>query len=249
MKFTNLALAAMLPMSATAAMAQEAPAATPAVTITGSAALVSDYRFRGVSQSDSNAAVQGSINLNHESGFYVGTWASSIELVGYGGTEVDLYGGFRKTFDGTTLDVGVLYYYYPGGSGDTDFVEPYASVTKAFGPVTGKLGVAYAPSQKAEGSSDNVYGYGELGFAIPNTPVTLKGHFGYSDGDGFLAAGVNGGKSHYIDYSVGADFVWRSLTFNVSYADTDISRANATVNPGNYKSVNGGVVVSLTAGF
>ena len=78
MKFYNLALATLLATSAGAAIAQDAPA--PAFTITGSAALVSDYRFRGASQTNEHGAVQGSINFNHESGFYVGTWASSISV-------------------------------------------------------------------------------------------------------------------------------------------------------------------------
>ena len=243
MKFINLALATLLATSAGAALAQDAPA--PAFTITGSAALVSDYRFRGASQTNEHGAVQGSINLNHESGFYVGTWASSIELAGYGGTEVDLYGGWRHTFDGTTFDVGALYYYYPGGgSADTDFLEPYASVTHAFGPVTAKLGAAYAFDQKGTGSESNVYGYGELAFAIPNTPVTVKGHLGYSDGKGFLAGG-----DHYLDYSFGADFVWKNLTFNVSYVDTDLSSGSggaAILGPSNVDST---VLFSITAGF
>ena len=243
MKFTNLALATLLAASATAAMAQDEP--KPPITITGSAALVSDYRFRGASQTNEHGAVQGSINLNHESGFYVGTWASSIELPGYGGTEIDLYGGWRKDLSGTTLDVGALYYYYPGGgNADTDFIEPYVSLTHAFGPVTAKVGAAYAPDQKATGSEDNIYGYGELAFAIPNTPVTLKGHLGYSDGKGFLAGGDN-----YIDYSVGADFVWRNLTLNVSYVDTDLKKSSAgaaILGPSNVDST---VLFSITAGF
>ena len=109
--------------------------------------------------------------------------------------------------------------------------------------------MAYDPSQKGEGKEDEFYVYGELGFAIPDTPVTLKGHLGYSDGKGYLAAGVNSGDKTYLDYSVGADIVWRSLTFNVSYVDTDIDRAHASVSPGNYRAVKGNVVVSLTAAF
>lgn len=244
MKFTNMALATVLAASASAALAQDEP--KPAVTITGSAALVSDYRFRGASQSNENIAVQGSINLNHESGFYVGTWASSIELAGYGGTEVDLYGGWKKDFSGTMFDIGALYYYYPGGASgaDTDFVEFYASLSHTFGPIGTKLGVAYAPKQNGIGDESNLYTYGDLTAALPNTPITLKAHLGYSKGDSFL-----GGGDDYIDYSVGADFVWKNLTLGVAYVDTDLKSGSVGAGLLGPDNVDSTVVVSLTAGF
>ena len=249
MKVINLALGIALAATAAVARAEDAPAGP--FTITGSAALVTDYRFRGVSQTDGDGAVQGSINLNHESGFYVGTWASAISLTGYGSTEVDLYGGYRLTLGGTAVDVGALYYYYPGGAHglDTDFVELYGSATHTLGPVSAKAGFAFDPSQKGEGKESEAYFYGELAGAIPSTPVTLKGHFGYSTGKGYLSAGVNSGDKNYIDYSIGADFTYKALTFNVSYVDTDIDRAHASVSPGNYHAVKGAVVASLTAAF
>ena len=68
---TQLATVVCLALSATPAFAQET-APPPPVTVSGSVALVSDYRFRGVSQSDEEAAIQGGITLTHESGFYAG---------------------------------------------------------------------------------------------------------------------------------------------------------------------------------
>ena len=72
------------------ALAQEAP---KPITVSGSAAIVSDYRFRGVSQSDRALAVQAGLTVSHESGLYVGTWASNLAGWGtFGGsnTELDL---------------------------------------------------------------------------------------------------------------------------------------------------------------
>lgn len=72
--------------------------APPALTVTGGATLASQYRFRGISLSDEKAAIQGTINVNHDSGFYAGLWASSLDGFGeLGGSnvELDLYGGYK----------------------------------------------------------------------------------------------------------------------------------------------------------
>lgn len=196
------AIAAAAPL-----LAQDAP--TPALTVTGGATVVSDYRFRGISQTDKRFAVQGTINLNHESGFYVGVWGSSIDdyIAAGSDQEIDIYGGYKKTVDGTTFDIGALYYYYPGSGGaNTDFIEPYASVSHTFGPATAKIGAAYAPKARALASpinggtkDDNLYVYGELGGAIPDTGFSISSHVGYNRGRSFLTAGLK----DYLDWNVG----------------------------------------------
>src|SRR3546814_14699877 len=80
-----------------------------------------------------------------------------------------------------TVDVGLLWYLYPDTTG-TDYAEPYASVSGAFGPLEAKVGVAYAPDQDAIGSDDNLYVFTDVSAAIPETPLTLKAHYGYTDG-------------------------------------------------------------------
>ena len=93
---------------ATPALAQEEE--SKPITITGSVGLVSDYRFRGVSQSDEGVAVQGGFTVNHESGFYVGTWGSNLAGWGtFGGPnlEVDLFAGYATTVGSAGIDVGV----------------------------------------------------------------------------------------------------------------------------------------------
>src|SRR3546814_10492448 len=73
------------------------------ITITGSAAVVSDYRFRGVSQTGEEAAIQGSIGISHESGLYAGVWGSSVDLGATDGvvfddlnTKLDAYVGYKR---------------------------------------------------------------------------------------------------------------------------------------------------------
>ena len=186
---------------------------------------VTDYRFRGLSLSGGDFAVQGTINLNHSSGFYVGTWASSLEdSAVFGSTEVDIYGGWTGPLGGgITADVGVLYYAYPNGHlGDAEYFEPYASLTAAIGPATAKLGVAYAPSQDALGNDDNVYVFTDLGAGIPNTPISVSAHLGYADGvqspDLLTGKGTGGG----FDYSVGATYnITPKFSVGASYVGVD----------------------------
>lgn len=242
MKTIRMAALAATMLCGLTGVAKAQEAAEP-FTITGSASLVSDYRFRGVSQSNEDLAVQGSINLNTDMGLYIGTWASSIELPGAGSTEVDIYGGYKFDLGGAALDAGVLYYYYPGADFASDFAEVYASVSGAFGPATAKVGLYYAPDQNAIGSEDNWYWYGDLSGAIPETPVTLKAHLGYSTGDSFLTLG----EDNYLDWMVGADFTYKNLTLGVSYVDTDLNATSFV--PGGRNVVDEAVVFSLTAAF
>ena len=76
---------------------------------------------------------------------------------------------------GVTADVGLLYYVYPNGNvGDANVFEPYASVTGAIGPVTAKVGVAYAWKQDSLGGDDNLYIYNDLGLATANTLAAIR---------------------------------------------------------------------------
>ena len=122
---TAIALAAS-GLFATSAFAQTAPAAeAPEVSpITANVTVVSDYRYRGLTQSNFKPAIQGGFDYAHESGLYIGNWNSSISWIsdGYGTTpavsapiEMDFYAGFKKELigEGFASDIGVLQYYYP----------------------------------------------------------------------------------------------------------------------------------------
>jgi uncharacterized protein (TIGR02001 family) len=195
------------------------------ITVTGNATLVTDYRFRGLSLSGGDVAVQGSINVNHSSGLYAGVWASSLEDSAiYGHTEVDLYAGWTgEVTSGLTADVGLLYYVYPNGNvGDANVFEPYASLSTTVGPATAKFGVNYAWKQDSLGGDDNLYLYTDLSIGIPDTPVSLSGHLGYTDGalspNLLTLTSTDGGW----DYSVGATFAAsKNLSFGVSYVGVD----------------------------
>jgi uncharacterized protein (TIGR02001 family) len=232
----GLSAVALFASMSTPALAQEEEAAEP-ITITGSAALVSDYRFRGFSQSSQNVAVQAGITATHESGFYVGTWGSSISFAG--SSEVDIFGGWSGAVaEGVTVDVGLLYYLYPKhGGGDTDFFEPYVNLIGTVGPATIKVGANYAWSQSALGDNDAIYLHAEPSIAIPGTPFGLNGHLGYASSDAF----PGGFDGEVWDWSLGATATWKNLTFGVSFVDTD--------EPGQIRGSDAAVVFSLTAAF
>ncbi len=143
--------------AATGAFAQTAPATpaeTPAYTLTGNLAVVSDYRFRGISQSYRLPAVQGGFDFTHSSGFYLGNWNSSVSGNSYNNgasLEMDLYGGYRfEPVKDVTADVGLLFYVYPGARLNRspgvpsdkkyDNAELYVGVTS--GPFNAKVSYA-----------------------------------------------------------------------------------------------------------
>jgi uncharacterized protein (TIGR02001 family) len=276
MKKIALVLASLAIATPALAQEEDTGVATGPLTVSGSVGLVSDYRFRGVSQTDKEMAIQGGVTVTHESGIYVGTWASNLAGWGtFGGSnmELDVFGGYAFPIgDGAKLDVGLTWYMYPGGSDNTDFVEPYVKLSGDVGPVSLLAGVAYAPKQEALGnfsntpfsagqSEDNLYIWGDAAVGIPGTPLKLKGHLGYSNGNPGL--GPNGTSlaptGSYLDWLIGAEAAVGPVTLGVSYVDTDISNAEAAYIRapfGGFQSTKDGssiagatVVFSATASF
>ncbi|MEO6112971.1 MAG: TorF family putative porin [Sphingomicrobium sp.] len=245
-KRLQIGLILMVLSSSSAAPAMAADLGT-GLSVNGGATLVSDYRFRGISQGNKRFALQGTATLSHDSGFYATIWGSSIDDYVAAGSdaEFDLIAGYRKIFGSTTIDGGVLYYYYPGsGGGDTDFVEPHVSVAQAIGPVTAKFTANYAPKQSAltigSGKEDNLYLAGDLSSAIPKTPISLTAHLGHSYGPSYLTIG-NG----YTDWSLGASVAWKNLTAGIAYVDTD----GRFITPSGRNASKAGVVASLGVTF
>jgi uncharacterized protein (TIGR02001 family) len=234
-------------LAAAPAWADDAPAPAPDFTITGGANVSTQYRFRGISQSDNRPVFQGTFTITHKSGFYISTWGSSAtgnSAVDIGGTEIDVYGGYSHSFAGFTLDGGVYGYLYPGSTHafsnyevaglkipSQNYFEVYADASKTFGPVTTKAGINWAPKQgifKSSGFDSalpthyNVYVYGELGLSLPNFPVAFHSHVGHTAGGFDVFTGAK--PKQYIDYTVGATYKWKSLSFDLSYVGTNLSK-------------------------
>ena len=230
-----------LPLIALSFLAAPAAAQLPdgGITFYGEATAVSDYRYRGISRSDENPALQGSLTVQGDSGFYVGAWGSTLDGIGdvttgdIGDVELDLYAGYGTNLGlGTSVDAGVLYYYFPDGEGKTDYFEPYASISQQLGPVQATAGAKYAWDQAALGDEDLLYLFGEVEAGIPLTPFTLTA------GGGHQSAGAFG---DYWNWSLGAEASLGPVKAGVRYVDTDL--------PAELPNVDAGLVFSAGVEF
>lgn len=190
--------------TATPALAQEANDKT--VSVEAEVGVVSDYRFRGVSLSDKDVAVQGGLTVTTRPGFYAGVWASNIAEFGGAKTEVDVTGGWSGPVGPFTADVNLVGYLYPDGTG-VNYYEVNGSLSKEFGGLDAKLGLAYAPKQSHLGHLDNTYVYADASYAVDGTPLSLDAHAGYEKG-------VTAAK---YDYAVGASVELAPFTLGLSY--------------------------------
>lgn len=245
--------AALAGLSLIPPAAAQDTAPPPAVAVTGGAAIVTDYRFRGLSQTNKSVAVQGTATVTHSSGFYASFWGSTIDdyIANGSDAELDLIAGYKHAFHGgTTLDTGVLYYVYPQNNGaDTDFFEPYANVSHTLGPFSAKLGGNFAWKQAGlalDGRKHSgVYGYAELAAAIPKTGLTVTGHLGHSFDRNYITFG-----ERYTDWSVTAAYTWKAVTLSAAYVDTDKDLFSYPAGGGHNRNISkGGVVGSIGFSF
>jgi len=226
--------------------AQEESPSKP-ITLTANITFSTDYRFRGISQTENDFALQGGFDATHESGFYVGTWASNLSGWGtFGGAniELDLYGGYATTLNNIDFDGGIIWYLFPGGLDNTSYGEIYGSLGKSYDDIHLSVGANYAPSQSAlsqDGENqDNIYVYGDASHDLGASPFSFSTHLGYSNGNS--AQGPNGWVASptgsHLDWSVGLtyDIPFGPLEASLTYIDTDIGReeaaAFALINPG-----------------
>ncbi|KQW91333.1 hypothetical protein ASC94_16170 [Massilia sp. Root418] len=148
---------AMATLGAGAARAEDAPAAKPDNEVSFNAALTTDYRYRGISQTRLKPALQGGADWTHNpSGFYAGTWLSTIKWIDDAGgdakVEWDVYGGKRGDLGGGfSYDVGGLYYFYPSND-----LHPSANTFELYGAVS------YGPATlKYSHSTTNLFGFAD----------------------------------------------------------------------------------------
>ena len=221
MKKTILALS--LAAMTLPAMAQKA--AEPAVTIEGNLGLYSDYKFRGISQTQRNIALQGGFDLTHKSGLYVGTWASNVsdwanfvdgDKAG-NGLEIDVYGGYSTELPmGVGIDIGLLRYQYPGSADGASGKKPhttewylgfsYSFLSYKFSKTTGE----WFSLENSKGST-----YHSLDAEYPiNDSISLTAHYGKQKVKG-------AGNPSYSDYSVGVSYALPSdFSLGLSYVGT-----------------------------
>ncbi|RJG04824.1 hypothetical protein D3870_01215 [Noviherbaspirillum cavernae] len=264
MKKLILASAVLAAFASTASAQQAQPA--PEHTFTGNVAVVTDYRFRGISQTFKKPAIQGGFDYAHSSGFYVGNWNSNVSGVQYpqgGSIEMDFYAGYKfEPVKDVTGDVGFLYYYYPGAkvagtsekfdNGEIYFAVGYKwfsakysyGVTDFFGLNNTTAGLyaftALNPSGNSKGS-----GYLDLNanFEIADK-TTLNLHVGRQTVKSY-------GALSYTDYKIGVarDFGFATLGLAVIGTDADKDYWQATNGSSTRKLGETTAVLSLSKTF
>jgi uncharacterized protein (TIGR02001 family) len=172
MKLTHGLAAAALSLAALSAQAE----------VTGNVAVVSDYNWRGITQTSQDPALQAGIDYAHASGFYVGAWGSNVDFGNCcdENVEVDLYTGFRGG-ETVTWDVGLIYYFYPGAD-DLDFPEIYVGLGWEW--LSGKISYSNDFGNYDESA---FYYEANAAYELPAN-FGINAHLGFSDGDGIEAA-------------------------------------------------------------
>lgn len=206
----------------------------PAFTVAGTASLLSQYRFRGLSRSDNQPAVQADLSVTHAAGPYAGVTLTSESpgpAVDLGSGEIDLYAGYAHALGpgGTTVDLGLRGYLHPGRPA-AEVVEIYGSLDHQIGPIDLRAGIAYAPPQAhlghkpGGGARDNTYVFAETRADVPGTPLHLHAH------GGCTAGGLDYTRS-YCDYRAGLGATHNALGVDVSLVGTTLSQADALARP------------------
>ena len=233
----------------TAAPQGEAPAAAaaaePASSLSFNVGLVSDYRYRGISQSRLKPAISGGADYSHASGLYVGTWLSSIKWIkdagGDGSVEWDVYGGYKGTAGPIGYDVGVLRYQYPSNA-----LAVSANTTEVYGALTWEmLTVKYSHSvTNLFGFSDSKNsGYLDLSANFDlGSGWTLTPHVGHQ----WIK---NNNDAAYTDYSVTlTKDLGHGFTASAAVVGTDASKALYATPSGRFTG-RAGVVVGVKYTF
>jgi uncharacterized protein (TIGR02001 family) len=184
-----------------------------------------DYRFRGISQTFEDPAIQGGFDYSHKSGVYLGTWASNVDPDFLAGSnmEWDVYGGYTFDAGPVAVNVGGLYYYYPGkdkaaAGFDPNTFEVYAGATWKM------INVKYSHSTtKLFGIADSSgSGYLEANVSMPLPyDVSLGLHYGKQ----FVSGS---GNTDYSDWKIGVSKEILGLNVGLAYVDTNIGSSNAT---------------------
>jgi uncharacterized protein (TIGR02001 family) len=227
--------------------------ATSPHSFSGNLSLVSEYRYRGIAQTDMRPAVQGGFDYSHASGVYVGTWASNVSWLSDTGAannslEWDFYGGYKHAFGDFGMDVGVLYYYYPGnydvwqagGSPKPNTTELY--IAGSWKMLTLKYSHAVSDIFGFPDSDGSNYIDLSGNFDI-GAGFTLGAHYGHQKIKTSVPADCS-----YDDWKLGVTKDFVGMTWGLAYVDTNAD-AGCYTNYRNKDLGKGTAVLSVTKTF
>ncbi|MBC7769311.1 MAG: hypothetical protein H7124_11040 [Phycisphaerales bacterium] len=216
--FESVVLASAACAAALKQAGEAAPSPPPQYHVSGEIVLVSDYRRGGATQSDGDPALQGRIDIRHDSGWSVGAFASSMNGRRGSNAQVSLFGARRFEFGEADLSLGASAVIFLGGDADP-FVIAQASVAHPIGPVDATLAVNYAPPQASLGGEHGL-GVGlrartPLG-RVNGAPLTAAASVGWSEGDFAMGAGTK------FDWSLGVSAEIEGVEIGLAYVDNDL---------------------------
>ena len=196
-------------------------ASTQAAEVSSTTSFTNDYRFRGISQSAGDAAVQGSIDIGYDNGIYAGVWGSNVDFGDDAHLEIDWYVGYGADInDDFSWDATVYYYTYPGYEDvDGEYLELDLNL------YYGDLNLEYAHSNDYFNTSETGQ-YLALNYSVGITEeISIDLHAGRSFGDYW-----NGDLdiNDYNDYSVGVSGSVAGLDLSAAYLFNDVEDADKT---------------------
>ena len=193
-------------------------------------AFTSDYRLRGISQTDRQPAVQGYFEGDWTVApwltLYAGVWGSNVD--GFASSEFDISGGGRFSYSIFGLDVGYVYYAYPNPTGGTNisygefYAKPSVKVTDWL-----TLNAQFIGGDNfGNGGNDAWYYAGGVAIALPQfmplgITTTLSGNVGHQT----YASAI--GNTDYTTWDAGVSFGYKAMTLDLRYIDTDIGQTSA----------------------
>ena len=183
--------------------------------LTGNVSVVTDYRFRGVSQTQKSLALQGGIDYTDKSGFYIGNWNTNVSSKIYTdsiGLENDVYAGFKKeVIKDVVVDVGVYSYFFSQAdkkfSSSSNTQEGYVGVTT--GPVTLKYSRSLSDYFGAINSSGSKYLQADFAYPVVKN-LKVDAHYGRTLVN-------NHPNSRYDDFKVGVSYLLSGFNVGAHY--------------------------------
>ncbi len=208
----KLSIAMGIALAGMSSLASADTASDMGLEFSANVALTTDYVFRGVSQTDEEAAIQGGFDVTHTSGIYAGTWASNVDGDFYPGAsmEIDFYVGWAGDVGPIGVDVGFNHFEYPNVDDNDNNTDEW-KISGSYDFEVASVGVAYYYSDDFYGGGNS--DYWDVSGEVPVGSFTIAAHYGWTDVDDF-------GK--YEDWSIGASTELGGFGFDLTYTDTDI---------------------------
>ena len=189
--------------------------------VTGNIGATSNYLWRGTTQTGDAPAVQGGIDFEHDSGLYLGAWASNVDFGDDTSYEIDFYGGYAGSVgEDFGYDISYLYYAYPDSGSSIDFGEVTLALSWKWFSLAYSQVVNADSDVAADPFDEKDLSYINAGFSFPlSETLSFSAHYGYSSGD-VVNAWFD--TDNYADYSLSLDKETDFGTISFLVSDTDL---------------------------